>query len=113
MRSQMAAAFARYHGGERVFAESFGTAPAERIAPVVIEAMAEKGIDMAHLKPAPREAVSDKDALVVRVGVGGDDSGGAERWKLPADPEMDLEAARRLRDDIEKRVQALLGGLPA
>ena len=45
-RSQMAAAFARALGGERVEVRSGGSAPAERVNGVVAEAMREIGIDI-------------------------------------------------------------------
>ena len=50
-RSQMAEGFLREHGGDRFAAYSAGTEPAERIHPLAIEVMAEKGIDISGQKP--------------------------------------------------------------
>ena len=43
-RSQMAAAFLKHHGGERVEVLSAGSAPANTINPSVVEAMLEAGM---------------------------------------------------------------------
>src|SRR5688500_11942686 len=50
-RSQMAAAFARAAGGDRVDVRSAGSAPADAVHPRVREAMAEVGIDLAGEVP--------------------------------------------------------------
>jgi arsenate reductase len=50
-RSQMAEGLARAMGGDRVAAESAGTAPGDRVAPKAVEVMAELGIDISHQRP--------------------------------------------------------------
>ncbi len=47
----MAEGFLRSLGGDRFTAISAGTEPAERIHPLAIEVMAEKGIDISHQEP--------------------------------------------------------------
>ena len=72
-RSQMAAAFLHALGGDRVVVRSAGTAPADTINPVVVEAMAEIGIDLhangAHPKRLEDAAVQASD-VVVTMGCG-------------------------------------------
>ena len=50
-RSQMAEGFLREFGGDRFSAISAGTAPAERVHPMAVEVMAEKGIDISNQAP--------------------------------------------------------------
>ena len=50
-RSQMAEGFLRELGGDRFAAHSAGTEPAERIHPIAIEVMSEKGIDISGQEP--------------------------------------------------------------
>ena len=50
-RSQMAEAFANKYGKDKVIASSAGNKPAEKINPVVMEVLKEKGIDISMNKP--------------------------------------------------------------
>ena len=50
-RSQMAEGFLRHYGGDRYAAYSAGTDPAERVHPLAIEVMQEKGIDIRSQAP--------------------------------------------------------------
>jgi arsenate reductase len=50
-RSQMAEGFLRALGGERFAAHSAGIEPAERVHPLAVEVMAEKGIDIRGQQP--------------------------------------------------------------
>ena len=50
-RSQMAEGFLREFGGDRFAAYSAGTDPAERVHPLAVEVMAEKGIDISQGEP--------------------------------------------------------------
>ena len=52
-RSQMAAALLDHHAGGRVHVRSAGSEPADRINPVVVEAMAELGLDVSKEFPKP------------------------------------------------------------
>ena len=69
-RSQIASAFAQYHAGNRIEAESAGSAPAEDVNPLMEEVMREKGIDMAFRKPKSIEDAASlgKPDLIVSMG---------------------------------------------
>ena len=117
-RSQMAAAFARALGGDRVVIHSAGTAPGERLNPAVIDVMRERGIDLAGLAPqALTEAMGLESDVVVTMGCG--DScpvyPGTRYvdWELTDPAGLTPEQVRPIRDDIEARVVALLDELLA
>jgi len=59
-RSQMAAAFAREFGGDRVVVHSAGSAPGESLNPAVVQVMKEKGIDISN--EAPRKLTDQMDS---------------------------------------------------
>jgi arsenate reductase (thioredoxin) len=113
-RSQMAAAFTRTLGGGRVVVRSAGSEPADRVNPLVLQAMAEVGIDLAGQAPTllADDAVRAADA-VVTMGCG--DACPIypgklyEDWTLP-DPAdaTTVEQVRPIRDEIRARVEDLL-----
>jgi protein-tyrosine-phosphatase len=115
-RSQMAAAFARVLGGERVEVLSAGSAPAERIHPHVLAAMAERGIDLAAERP---KQLTDAAVRVADVAItmGCGDACPVfpgtryEDWPLEDPAGRSLEHVRPVRDAIEQRVRALLTDL--
>jgi arsenate reductase len=112
-RSQMAAALLNHRAQGRVHVRSAGSAPAEEINPAVVEALAEMGIDVEQEFPKPLtdEVVRAADA-VVTMGCG--DACPIYPGKRYLDWELDdpagqpLEVVRRIRDDIDARVQTLL-----
>ena len=114
-RSQMASAFAQYHGGQKVEALRGGSTPIEKINPVMEEAMAEKGIDMAFRVPQSIETAikAVKPDIIVTMGCGEACPfvPGAERveWDLPDPAGQDLVFMRQVRDQIEGKVMELLG----
>jgi multimeric flavodoxin WrbA len=115
--SQMAAAFAQYHAGDRIEALTAGSVPAEKVLPAMQEAMAEKGVDMGFRFPRSIEAVvsHDKPDVVVAMGCG-DPCGGAAAatridWELPDPKDGGIDAVRSFRDDIEKKVLDLVDSL--
>ena len=117
-RSQMAAGFLRSLAGDAVKVRSAGTAPAESINPVVIEAMREVGIDLAA--EAPKVLVSDvvQDSdVVVTMGCGDAcpyfPGTTYLDWELTDPAGKDLDAVRPIRDEIRERVVTLLETLPA
>jgi arsenate reductase len=67
----MAAALLDHRAAVRVRVRSAGSEPAERIDPVVVQAMAELGLDISKefLKPLTDEAVREAD-VVVTMGCG-------------------------------------------
>jgi arsenate reductase len=117
-RSQMAAALLEELAGNRVGVSSAGTQPIEEIHAPVVEAMRERGIDLADRRPARLrdEAVRDAD-VVITMGCGDEcpyyPGKRYEDWDV-ADPSgRPVEDVRTIRDDIESRVRALLEQLGA
>jgi protein-tyrosine-phosphatase len=115
-RSQMAAGFLRHIAGDRVNVRSAGTLPADDINPVVVQAMAEVGIDVARVHPQvldPEEVmISDLvitmgcgDACPVFPGVRYVD------WDLPDPSGRPIEEVRDIRDEIDRRVRRLVDQL--
>ncbi len=115
-RSQMAAAFLRRLGGRSVRVRSAGTAPAGEVHPEVVEAMSEMGIDLTRARPSALEddAVEEAD-VVVTMGCGDAcpvyPGKRYEDWELEDPAGRPLEEVRSIRDEIERRVRALLRGL--
>lgn len=115
-RSQMAALLLDRLAAGRVVVRSAGSAPADRLNPAVVEAMAELGLDAgrAFPKPLTEEAVRAAD-VVVTMGCG--DACPLYPGKRYLDWEIEdpagkpLATVRRIRDDIEARVRQLLAEL--
>jgi arsenate reductase len=115
-RSQMAAGLVRLRSEGRVHVRSAGSAPGEQINPAVIEAMGELGVDMSEEFPKPLtdEVVRAAD-VVITMGCGDAcpiyPGKKYEDWQLD-DPEGQiLETVRRIRDELDERVTALVGEL--
>ncbi|KOV90812.1 arsenate reductase ArsC [Streptomyces sp. NRRL B-3648] len=112
-RSQMAAAFLTHLAGDRVQVRSAGSAPADTVNAAVVEAMAEVGIDIAAEVPKVLtvEAVQASD-VVVTMGCGDTCPVFPGKryldWRLPDPAGQGVEAVRPIRDDIEKRIRALV-----
>jgi arsenate reductase len=115
-RSQMAAGFLDRIGEGRVRVHSSGSEPADRLNPVVVEAMAERGIDIASESPRrlSDELVAEAD-VVVTMGCGDAcpvyPGKRYEDWELADPAGRDLEAVREIRDEIESRVRELIESL--
>ena len=115
-RSQMAAGFMAKLGGDRVVVRSAGSAPKESISLVVIEAMAEVGIDITQEFPKPLtdEVVRASDA-VITMGCG--DSCPVypgkryEDWVLDDPAGQGIDPVRIIRDEIKVRVENLISDL--
>jgi arsenate reductase (thioredoxin) len=115
-RSQMAAGFLRHLGGDDVTVLSGGSEPAASINPSAVEAMAEKGIDIAdqHPKPWTDETVGIAD-IIVSMGCGDAcpvlPGKRYVDWDLEDPAGKGVESVRPIRDDIEARVRALMAEL--
>jgi protein-tyrosine-phosphatase len=117
-RSQMAAGFMRALAGDRVAVFSAGSEPADRLNPAGVAAMAEKGIDIGGQQPRrwTDQEVRTAD-VVVTMGCG--DTCPYYPGKRYVDWELDdpsgktIEEVRLIRDEVERRVRALLGELGA
>jgi arsenate reductase len=115
-RSQIAAALLDRRAEGRVHVRSAGSEPADQINPDVVEAMAELGIDIGKEFPKPMtdEIIRAADA-VVTMGCGDAcpiyPGKRYEDWQVEDPAETDLDGVRRIRDDIDRRVQRLLDEL--
>ncbi|OQX26960.1 MAG: flavin reductase [Desulfobacteraceae bacterium IS3] len=113
-RSQMSGAFAQYLAGDKIEAFTAGSTPAEKIAPLMMKVMAEKGIDMEFRKPKSLQSVLEtvKPDMIVTMGCGEQCPfvPGTEKadWDLPDPAGKDIEFMRNVRDEIEKRVVSLI-----
>jgi protein-tyrosine-phosphatase len=115
-RSQTAAALLEHHAAGRVAVRSAGSAPKGSVNPVAVEAMAELGLDItkAYPKPLTTEAVQASD-VVITMGWGDACPVFPGKryldWELEDPAGQDLDAMRRIRDDIDARVRGLLAEL--
>lgn len=112
-RSQMAEAFARMHGGDSVEAYSAGSRPSGVVNPRAIETMKETGYDLtAHRSKSLSEVPKDVYDHVITMGCGDEcpfiPAQHHTDWDLPDPKDMPLDEFREVRDEIEKRVKALL-----
>ena len=115
-RSQMAAGFLTALSDGRVEVRSAGSAPAERVNPAAVQAMAEVGIDISDQYPKvlTTDAVQVSD-VVITMGCGDAcpvfPGKRYEDWKLDDPAGQGLAAVRPIRDAIRARVQDLIGEL--
>ena len=113
-RSQMAAAFAQYFFGDKIEALSGGSRPEDEINPVMVEAMGEKGIDVAFRKTRSLESVIShvKPDIIITMGCGEEcpyvPGATVKDWNLPDPAGKSIDFMRTVRDEIEKRVEGLI-----
>ena len=114
-RSQMAEAFANYYGKGKLSASSAGIKLADRVNPIVVEAMKEKGIDITMNKPKMLTPQMSSEAdLIVTMGCGAADICPGPFFKITVDWGLEdpkgkpIEKVREIRDDIERRVKKLV-----
>jgi arsenate reductase (thioredoxin) len=114
-RSQMAEAFGKKYGENKFIISSAGNKPADKINPIVVEVMKEKGFDISVNKPKQITAqmAMDQDLIVT---MGCNDQGVCPGpffkptidWKLEDPKGKPIEKVRIIRDEIEKRVKQLI-----
>ena len=114
-RSQMAEAFARAYGKDKIEAMSAGTMPAKEVNPVVVQVMREKGIDLSVNKPKliTNQMVQDADSIIV---MGCSAEGFCPAlllnkvvdWGIEDPKGKPIEKVREIRDEIERKVRSLL-----
>jgi arsenate reductase len=112
-RSQIAAALLERHAGGSVSVRSAGSAPGERIHPGVMAAMQEIGIDLSKESPKRLSDAAVRDAdVVVTMGCGDACPVYPGKryldWNVEDPAGKELEQVRPIRDDIDRRVRALL-----
>ena len=115
-RSQMAEAFFNYLAAGRARAISAGTNPAKSVAPDVVLAMKEVGIDISGNKPkALTEDMLAQADRVVTMGCGADgvcpvSFVPTEDWALEDPKGKPLDKVREIRDEIRLKVAKMLEG---
>jgi len=117
-RSQMATAFARKKIEENylsVRVVSGGTDPADSVHDVVVKAMEEKGYDLSGNRPRkvkPEELVDCNYVITMGCSARGvcpaTWEGTDREWDLDDPAEASIEKVRKIRDEIESRVDSLL-----
>jgi arsenate reductase len=127
-RSQMSEAFLKHYAGERFDAQSAGLEPAQ-LNPLVVEAMAEIGIDISQNKT---KSVFDiwKSGELFQYVISVCDAESAEKCPIFPGPttrlhwsfhdpsrvtgsyEQKLQEVRQIRDEIASKIQDWLASLP-
>jgi arsenate reductase len=111
----MAEAFANKYGNEKVIASSAGNKPADKVNPVVVDVLKEKGIDISNNQPKLITAKMAMDTDLV-VTMGCNDQGVCPgpffkptiEWHLEDPKGKPIEKVREIRDQIERQVQELI-----
>ena len=115
-RSQISQALFERAAAGRHQARSAGTTPGERVHPEVVEVMREVGIDLADRIP---HKLSEDDArwadVVVTMRCGDESPYIPGRryldWDLPDPKGRPVDEVRAIRDEIQRRVDALVAEL--
>jgi len=115
-RSQMAQAFARMLGGNRVEAYSAGSKPSGKVNPKAIAAMAELGYDLGSHDSKSLQEIPDLDYdLVVTMGCGDEcpfvRARTREDWALPDPRHLEGADFLAVRDEIRRRISLALAEL--
>jgi protein-tyrosine-phosphatase len=114
-RSQMAEAFANYYGKGKLVASSAGVMLADRVNPVVVEVMQEKGFDISMNKPKllTTQVIEEADK-VITMGCSVEKFCPAPLlknvidWQLEDPKGKPIETVRKIRDEIETKVKGLI-----
>lgn len=115
-RSVAGARLAQRYGGDRVVVRSAGSEPGDGVDPVVAEVLAERGISTADHTPTmlTYDGVAEAD-IVVTMGCGEACPAVPGKrvvdWQLEDPKGKGVDTVRRIVDDIDGRVRALLAEL--
>jgi len=115
-RSVAAQVLARHHGGDRVEVRSAGSEPGAGVNPVVARVLAERGLPVTDHVPTllDGDLVQSAD-VVVTMGCGETcpvfPGKRYEDWPVDDPAGRDVEAVRRIVDDVDRRVCDLLARL--
>ena len=117
-RSQIAAGLVKLRSEGRVHVRSAGSTPGEQINPAAISVMEELGVNMSEEFPKPLtdEVVRAADVVItMRCGDACPIYPGKryEDWVFDDPAGQDVETVRRIRDEIDARVQKLIAELLA
>ncbi len=115
-RSVAAAALARHHGGDRVDVRSAGSQPGSEVNPVVAQVLAERGLPVAdHTPTRLRHDLVEAADVVVTMSCGETcpyvPGTRYEDWPVEDPKGQDVATVRRIVDDLDARVRALLAEL--
>jgi arsenate reductase len=112
-RSQMAAALLQHYALGRIAVRSAGSEPAEKVNPAAAEAVAEWGLDITAEIPT-KLSTADVEAADVVITMGCGDTcpifPGKRYldWDLEDPAGQSVAAVRPIRDDIDRRIRALV-----
>ena len=115
-RSQMAAGWLRHLAGDAVEVRSAGSIPGDQVNPSAVAAMAEVAVDISDQRPKvlTTEAVEASD-VVITMGCGDACPIFPGKryldWELEDPAGKGVESVRPIRDEIERRVRALVSEL--
>ena len=114
----MAEAFANHYGKGKLVASSAGVMLADRVNPVVVEVMKDKGIDISMNKPKLLTTKMAEEAdQIITMGCSVEKFCPAPLlknvidWGLEDPKGKSIEKVRQIRDEIEKRVLKLISEL--
>jgi protein-tyrosine-phosphatase len=112
-RSQMAAALTEHLSARRVHVRSAGSQPTGDINPLVVEALAERGIALTAAYPKPlTDTVVQAADVVITMGCGDAcpyfPGKIYEEWTVADPAGQPLSVVRDIRDDLQQRVTELL-----
>lgn len=112
-RSQIAEAFARIHGQDKVAVYSAGSRPSGKVNPKAIESMRDIGYDLTKHESKSLEAIPDVEYdFVVTMGCGDEcpfvRARRHEDWAIPDPKELSPEQFRETRNLIERKVIDIL-----
>jgi protein-tyrosine-phosphatase len=108
----MAEAFANTYGSDVLVAASAGLAPASAVHPMTVHAMEDKNIDLqAHFPKALRHLTRAQFDLIVNISgsyLPNPPAGQIVDWDIDDPVFMEWEEHCKIRDEIERRVMALI-----
>ena len=112
-RSQMAEAFARIHGGDKIEAYSAGSRPSGKINPKAVRAMKEVGYDLSKHRSKSLSEIPDIEFDFVATMGCGDEcpfvrARRREDWNIPDPKDLPPDKFRAVRDLIENKVKEIL-----
>jgi arsenate reductase (thioredoxin) len=115
-RSVAAAALLRHHGGDLVDVRSAGSQPGTEVGPVVAQVLAERGLPVGdHTPTTLQHDLVEAADVVVTMSCGETcpyvPGKRYEDWPVDDPKGQDLDTVRRIVDDLDSRVQALLAEL--
>jgi arsenate reductase (thioredoxin) len=117
-RSVASAALMRHYAGDRVDVRSAGSEPGPAVNPVIAQVLAERGLLVTDHTPTKldHDLVEAAD-VVVTLGCGEAcpyvPGKRYENWAVDDPKGQDLDTVRRIVDDLDARVRALLAELDA